>query len=329
MSLLDAVASPALRGVGRALSPGGARARLSVLMYHRVLPERDPVLHDVLHASLFDTHMRTLREYFNVLPLGEAVDRLHDGTLPPRAACVTFDDGYRDNVEVALPILRRHGLQATFFIATGFLDGGRMFNDTVIEALRAMPGEVADLEDFGLGRVSISTPVARRQAIDKVLRAVKYLPPERRTAAVDRLASRCGRPLPRDLMMDSPQVRSLADAGMEIGAHTVNHPILTQVPIETAREEISGSKIHLQELLQRPIDVFAYPNGVPGKDYAAEHVPVVRDAGFKAAVSTSWGAADTTTDVYQLPRFTPWDRTPAKFAARMLLNCVRHTPTFV
>ncbi len=328
MSFVDTVAAPMLRGLGGALSRGGARARLSILIYHRVLRTPDPIFHEEVHASLFDVQMRALREHFHVLPLSEAVDRLRAGTLPPRAACVTFDDGYRDNAEIALPILQRHGIPTTFFIAAGFLDGGRMFNDTVIETLRAMPGDSVDLSDFGLERTSLATPADRRRAIVGVLRAVKYLPPDQRTQAVDRLAARSGKDLPRDLMMDSPQVKVLADAGMEIGAHTMNHPILKQVPVETARQEIAGSKARLEALVQRDVTLFAYPNGVPGKDYGPEHVPVVRDAGFKAAVSTSWGASDSGTDVYQLPRFTPWDRTPIKFALRMLLNCTRHTPRF-
>ncbi len=329
MSFVDVVTALALRGVGRALSPGGQNARLSILIYHRVLAVPDPILHDEPHAALFDVHMRTLKEHFHVLPLSDAVDRLCARSLPPRAACVTFDDGYRDNAEIALPILKRHGIPATFFIATGFLDGGRMFNDSVIEALRAMPGDSADLADFGLGRVPLCTPADRRRAIDSVLRAVKYLPVAQRTDAVDRLGARAGRDLPRDLMMDSPQVRVLADAGMEIGGHTINHPILTQVPIETAREEVVGGKARLEAMVQRELSLFAYPNGLPGKDYGPEHLPVVREAGFKAAVSTSWGVADVNTDAYQLPRFTPWDRTPVKFTLRMLLNGARHTPRFV
>jgi 2-methylisocitrate lyase-like PEP mutase family enzyme len=72
--------------------------------------------------------------------------------------------------------------------------------------------------------------------------------------------------------------------------------------------------------LGRRIDLFAYPNGRPGRDYAPEHAKLVRELGFKAAVSTSWGAARSGHDLYQLPRFTPWDKTPLRFVLRLFRN---------
>ena len=104
---------------------------------------------------------------FNVIPLLDAVRHSAAGTLPPRAACITFDDGYADNAEVALPILQRHKLHATFFVATGFLNGGRMWNDTIIELVRRAPDGVLDFSAFGLGvpsaRIDRAAP-ARRSA---------------------------------------------------------------------------------------------------------------------------------------------------------------------
>ena len=90
--------------------------------------------------------MRWVKSVFNVIPLEEGVAGIKSGKLPPRALSITFDDGYANNATVAAPILKRLGLHATFFIATGFLDGGRMFNDTVIEAVRGYRGDMLDLE---------------------------------------------------------------------------------------------------------------------------------------------------------------------------------------
>ncbi|WP_163360867.1 polysaccharide deacetylase family protein, partial [Escherichia coli] len=83
-----------------------------------------------------DAILGWLRSWFNVLPLDEAAQRLKDGSLPARAAALSFDDGYADNHDIALPLLQKHGLPCSFFIATGFLDGGRMWNDTLIESIR-------------------------------------------------------------------------------------------------------------------------------------------------------------------------------------------------
>jgi peptidoglycan/xylan/chitin deacetylase (PgdA/CDA1 family) len=157
-----------------------------------------------------------------------------------------------------------------------------------------------------------------------VLRTVKYLPFEGRAAAAAQIACAAGSGLPGDLMLTSEQLRSLAAAGMGIGGHTVNHPILTRLPLEEARTEIAANRTDLESLLGRRITLFAYPNGVPGQDYAAEHVVLAREAGFRAAVSTSWGAASRHTDTFQLPRFTPWDREPRRFAVRLMHNFVGH-----
>ena len=126
-----------IRTAARWLSPGGTRARLSILIYHRVLPEPDGLFPDVPDLKRFEQELHWISRWFHVLPLDEAAARLEAGSLPPRAAAITFDDGYADNATVALPALQRAGLSATFFIATSFLDGGRMWNDTVIESVRA------------------------------------------------------------------------------------------------------------------------------------------------------------------------------------------------
>jgi peptidoglycan/xylan/chitin deacetylase (PgdA/CDA1 family) len=319
------IASQLLRFGASLLSPGGARSPLAILMYHRVLHEPDPITGEV-DAALFDTQMHTLAQCFNVLPLGDAVERLQSGTLPARAAAITFDDGYLDNVEVALPILQRHRLHATFFIATGYLGGGRMFNDTVIESIRRIGAPSFDLPSAGLQQVAAGTMEEKRAAVGRVLGAVKYLDFERRTRAVEELARSAAAPLPDDLMMQPAHVRALAQAGMEIGGHTVTHPILARVDIARARNEIVTNRQALEAMAGHRMRLFAYPNGVPGKDYMPEHVALVREAGYRAAVSTSHGAARRGCDVYQLPRFTPWDRAPARFTARLLRNALVERP---
>jgi peptidoglycan/xylan/chitin deacetylase (PgdA/CDA1 family) len=304
-------------------SPAGPRGRLSTLIFHRVLPAPDPLFPGELDAAAFDRVCGWLREWFNVIPLDEASGRLRDGTLPARALAITFDDGYADNHDVALPILRRHGLPATFFIATGYLDGRRMWNDTVIEAVRRSPHSELDLSGVNalkLPRLPVATPAQKSAAIEAVIGRAKYLEPEQRQAAVEAVAASAGAELPADLMMTSDQVRALRRAGMLIGAHTQTHPILARLAPAQARVEISEGKRDLENLLGEPVRLFAYPNGKPGQDYTPEHPAMVRDAGFDAAVSTAWGAAHSGSAAFELPRFTPWDRTRLRFGLRMLAN---------
>lgn len=300
------------------LSPAGERARLSVLIFHRVLAQPDPLFPDEMHSARFDEVCGWLKSWFNVLPLDVAVSGLRDGNLPSRASCITFDDGYADNLHIATPILRRHGLPATFFVATGFLDGGRMWNDTVIESIRACRQPVLRLKGFG--EFTLDCAAARRSAIGKLIGQMKYLPLAERLEMTEAIAVQAGVTPPTDLMMSSDEVRVLHRAGMQIGAHTVTHPILARMEDGKARAEIQDGRRQLQDLVGAPIGLFAYPNGKPGEDYLPAHVELVRELGFDAAVSTSWGAAGRLTDNFQIPRFTPWDSDRTRFGLRLARN---------
>lgn len=306
------------RLLASALSPGGARGGLSVLIFHRVLPSPDPLFPDEPDAERFAQILDWAGGAFNVLPLDRAIADLPAGRLPPRALAITFDDGYADNYTVALPVLQRFGMHATFFVASSFLDGGRMWNDTVIESIRACAATRVDLDGFGMH--DLSSHLARRQAIDRLLPQIKYLALRERLDCVNRIAERCEVVPPDDLMMTSEQLRALHGAGMSIGGHTRTHPILARLPDTDAREEIEGGKADLEAILGQPLTLFAYPNGKPGVDYDARHTLMAREAGFQAAVSTSAGMAVTESDLMQLPRFTPWDRTRLRFCLRLMRN---------
>jgi peptidoglycan/xylan/chitin deacetylase (PgdA/CDA1 family) len=121
-------------------------------------------------------------------------------------------------------------------------------------------------------------------------------------------------------MMRPLQLQRLCALGMDIGAHTVTHPILTRIAPSAAADEMRTSRRELERIVRRPVPLFAYPNGVPDQDYSAEHVALVRECGFAAAVTTAWGAASSKSDRFQLPRFTPWDRSRLRYGARLLHN---------
>ena len=298
--------------------------RVSILIFHRVLPQADPLFPGEMHAARFDRLMGILARGFNVLTLGQALALRAEDRLPPRALVITFDDGYADNADVALPILQRHGLRATFFVSSGFLDGGRMWNDTVIEAVRASAAGALPAGLFGLAALPLGTPDDRRKAIEALLGKLKYLTLGEREASLRQLLAAFGNPhLPHGLMMRSNQVLQLHAAGMEIGGHTVHHPILRVLPDTEARAEIAEGRERLQAVIDAPVSVFAYPNGRPGQDYDARHVAMVRQLGFSGAVSTSPGAALGTDDAFELPRFTPWDRSTVRWVGRLMYQRLR------
>ena len=323
-----AIARPIARWFVQARYPTGTNL-LPILMYHRVLKEPDPLQPDVPDIRQMAEQFRALAGAFKVLRLHEAAEMLREGRLPAGAACITFDDGYRDNHDLALPLLREFRLPATVFVTTGFLNGGCMFNDTVVETVRRLPPGAIDLSEVGLGTRMITDIASRRALVIDLTRAVKYLDPQHRQDFCAELCRKAGAKLPNDLMMDDHQVRALSDSGLvDIGGHTVTHPILAKVDPEQARREIIDNRDRITELTGRQPPCFAYPNGKPDLDYAAIHARMVQEAGYSSAVSTAVGVATDQADPYQLPRFMPRERSAAQFVARMMRMATHRHPQF-
>jgi peptidoglycan/xylan/chitin deacetylase (PgdA/CDA1 family) len=297
-------------------SVGGGQ-KLAILIYHRVLDAPDFMRPGEVDKRAFSWQMELLATYFNVLPLDEALTRLQQGDLPPRAVTITFDDGYADNLLNALPILQRHRLTATFFIASGYLNGGRMWNDSIIEAIRLMPQARLDLAGIQLGEFDIATPTQKAEAASAIIKKLKHLDYGQRLAYTKIIAQQVSG-LPDDLMLTSEQLIQLHQSGMEIGGHTVTHPILAKLDNEAAYHEIQDNKRSLELILNAPIRYFAYPNGKLGQDYHLEHVKQVKQCGYQAALSTEVAVAGSHDSYWQLPRFMPWDQTPLKFMLRIV-----------
>jgi len=275
---------------------------------------------DDISTELFDIQMKIVASYFNPLPLSEAVERLKSGTLPSHAVCVTFDDGYLDNITEALPVLKKYNISATFFIAASFLDDGIMWNDAVIESIRNVTTEYFDLTDIGLENYRMTNWQEKNHAKHKILSALKYKQLAERNKLIQHVIRKSGHDVANNLMMSSKQVKELFDQGMEIGGHTINHPILAKISDHESIKEIKDGKKQLEDMIGERITSFAYPNGRPNQDYFQQHARIVRNAGFTCAVSTSDGISNINTDPYQLPRTTPWDQSTLKFLIRMLQN---------
>jgi peptidoglycan/xylan/chitin deacetylase (PgdA/CDA1 family) len=311
------------RGLLGWLSPSGRRGRLLILTYHRVLRSADELLPDEPDAAGFAAQMDVVGKYCRVLPLPEAVSRLREGTLPARAACITFDDGYENNLSVALPILEQRGMTGTVFIAVDAIQRGIMWNDLIIEGVRAATHAV-DMSVLDETPLAITAASERPRIIGELLNRLKYLPLEQRWNLATRFfAANSSAALPR-LMLREEQVREFATRGHDVGAHTMSHPILKELTAARADAEIGESGRWLRDVTGRTPRSFAYPNGRPNRDYDATHVAMVRSAGFELAVSTSWGCATRRSDMYQLPRCTPWELSSRWFAARLAKNYLMH-----
>jgi len=317
-----------------ALEDGSGRRHLrrrnappfTILIYHRVHPEPTPFMIDAVPPARFERQMRHLSRAYRPMALEELAIRNLEGTVPPGAVAVTFDDGYTDVETHALPILRRYGIPATVFLATGCIGTGRVpWHDEVLLAFERTPRSEIRLPVGSAGRtLPLGTESDRAFAASHALATLKPLPEAERLAAVRAIGGELrngdartpARGAEPPLMLDWERVRAMRRAGIRFGAHTVTHPILSRVTPERARDEVVESKRAIERELGEEVTLFAYPNG-RSEDFTDETVALVRAAGFHAAVTTRFGANETGSDPFRFRRGTPWEADPARFALKL------------
>ena len=297
-----------------------------VLNYHRMgdvaATELDPGLFSATAAEL-DAQLALLARHFEVVPPSDLVER---PKARGRRVLITFDDGYRDNHELALPVLRRHGAVATFFVVPGFIDHPRLgWWDEIAWMVRHAPADALELPEHGFPRLDLGDDGARLRAADALSGHYKELPGERTAAFMELLAERTGSgrgpaELARDLWMSWDQVRELRDAGMVIGGHTVNHPVLGRLPRGEQAAEIDGCARRLREELGIAMRYFSYPVGLAGS--FDEHTrDLLRRAGTEISFEFRGGyQRGAVADPLAVPRAAVSHHTSAdRFAAMLAL----------
>jgi glycosyltransferase involved in cell wall biosynthesis len=318
--------------------------RALILLYHRIaeLPA-DPWALGVAPAR-FAEQLAVLRAQARPLPLGELVDRIRRGRrLPPRSVAVTFDDGYRDNLEAGLPALAAARVPAMLFLAAGCVGRTRELWWDELERVLLAPGELpaqlrlrigARTYERDLGeaaryreaaarchagwQVGQPPPTARHAAYAELWAALRPLAEARRDAALDELLAWAGAadaPRASHRMLEAEDVAALASGGaVEIGAHTISHPRLATQRRARQEDEIVRGKRLVEELSGRPARHFAYPFGGLD-DYGGATAALVAEAGFAGACATWEGTAHRACDPFQLPRVQVPDLDGAAFEA--------------
>jgi peptidoglycan/xylan/chitin deacetylase (PgdA/CDA1 family) len=218
-----------------------------------------------------------------------------------RFGLITFDDGYRDNYRQAFPVLKSHNVPGVFFVSSGFLDrGGLSWWDEIAWMVRSSPRDAVPGGRWFEGTVAFDEP-DREAAIRTLLRHYKSLPGDQTAGYVDYLAEatasrRCPAVEASDTWMTWDMVREMRAAGMVIGGHTVNHPILGQLPPERQRDEIAGCGKRIKAELGETMRYFSYPVGGP-RAFNRDTRAGLKDEGVEVAFSY-YGT---------LGRFGAWD----------------------
>lgn len=295
----------------------GRQPAFAILKYHRVNDARDEFFPSV-PTGVFERQMAYIARTYRVLTVEELVERGRRGGVPRNALAITFDDGYRDTLTHAAPILSLHGLPATLFLATGFIGTAEVpWFDQVAMAFKTT--KMTSVTAPWGGRLDLESRADRLAATERTLGYLKRLPddelPRRLEHLLDALAisDRSGF---KKLMLGWDDVQTLAGLGFAIGAHTVNHPILSRVSPERAWKEIVDSRTMIASACGFAPRAFAYPNGRP-EDYTDAVQRMVREGGFTCAVTTRFGLNTQETPPYELRRGGPWEHDLATFALKL------------
>lgn len=313
-----------LKAAGRRML--GLPAGPAILMYHRVNePGYDPWELAVTPAH-FDEQLAWLKRRRTVLPLVEFAERHARGDLPRDAVAITFDDGYACNGLNAAPLLAAHGLPATVFLATSAISADHEYWwDDLERIVVGAPVTSMDIEiegqshAFDLGPAGdLHAPNPQRQAAYKALwQAMRLLDPVERRALLADLARRHGMPQTgrsSHRSMTRQEIQTLAAEGViSFGAHSVNHPALSELSREDQRTEIETSREVCAELLGEAPSTFAYPFG----DYSDVTVDVVRKAGFAVAVTTDADVVRKGANHLRLPRLQVGDWPASRLSAAL------------
>lgn len=310
------------RGILSAFSPGGSRGKLSILLFHKVPDRADPLTPNELSVEQFNGVLDFLAETCNVLPLQEGIQALGQRNLPARSVCLTFDDGYVEWETNVAPALKRRALPATFFVCTEQLDGIPLWHERIIAAVRALPAQEAKLP-FGFAKYrDLSALKSRVSLIAELQERLKYVSLPERMLAIQMLEAQAQSELIYPPQFNADSVRLLHSQGFDIGAHTIRHPILNECSHKESKQEIGRSREQLESIIGGKVSHFAYPNGRPLRDYRREHIDIVKACGYIAAVATGGGAANSQSDPFQLPRFTPWSASGSRLALQLSRNMV-------
>ena len=290
--------------------------------------------------------MQFLRRAWKPISLRELSVGMRERKVPRRGVLVTFDDGYADNLHNAKPILERYEIPAVVFVAGGYVGSEREYWWDELENLLLLPGALPEHLQLHLNGVDISwrlgetarfyseqnyrdhagwniskdAPTERHALYWKLYKIIRPLPaPHQRRVLEELRVWSNGKSAARESHrpMAPKELRTLRDGNLiEIGAHTISHPVLSSLPLDVQREEIGGSRKFLEEIVGRPISSFAYPYGGDA-DYTHETVAAVREAGFESAFSTSSGVVQKDSESFRLPRNWVRDWKLDAFAARL------------
>jgi len=284
---------------------GYCGSQVVILMYHRVESDKNGWLLPPISTTEFESQMRYLSKTHKILPLNKLAEYLREGRyLDKKVAVVTFDDGYKDNYNNAFPILKKYDVPATVFLVTGHIGSENLFWFDKIRYL-IWNTKLKKIELDGFGDFSFDSKFDRLNSIFMILEKFKKISNEKKNHLVEELVNIFDVDIPRglgkDVILSWDEVKEMSENGIDFGAHTVTHPILTRTSSDQTRFEIMQSKKDIEKRLDKPVDTFCYPNGT-SSDFNKNLIDLLKENGFTCAVTTIPALRPSKMNLYKLGR---------------------------
>lgn len=267
------------------------REKILILTYHRFSLEPDS---SRISSAEFAAHLEYLSKNNRVLDLSETIEYLNKGkTLPPNTTVITIDDGYADAYEIAFPLLKTYGFPATVYAVTDFLDEKCwLWTDLMRYVLLKTECDSAKIEFGGEDKIEakLKSKMQRLETASRVNSRLKKMPDEQKEAKIKAIAANLNVEIPElpveDFApMNWTQAREMDARSVRIESHTTTHPILTNIDAKHLDFELKNSKKRLEEVLDRQVEHFCYPNGSVDENIWR----AVENSGYKSATTTNYG----------------------------------------
>ncbi len=293
------------------------KSKVVILVYHRIVAKNDSWSIDTVETSDFEKQMKYIAKTHEILSLEKLVRAIVEKKpLHKRTAVVTFDDGYKDNYTNAFPILKKYNIPATVFLTTGHIGTDNIFWwDKIGYVLYNTKLNMLKLEDFGV--ISPYSLNNISQSLNSILERFKRVPEDKKDDILAKLVKISDVDIPknmgRDMILSWEEVKEMNENGINFGAHTVTHPILSKISLKQVKHEIAQSKKDIEKRLSKPVNTFCYPNG-QADDFNAEIINLLKESGFICAVTTIPKTVSSKADLFDLGRIPPgWNFDSFKF----------------
>ena len=282
------------------------RDKILILMYHRFGREAHPYK---TSAAEFSAHLEYLKKHHRVLSLTEILEALENNrSLPPNSVAITIDDGYLDTFEIAFPILKKFKVPAVLFAVTDFLDAKCwLWTDFMRFILTQTPEKICSIEWSAYDKVEtvLTGELQRLEIAARLNSHLKLLPDEQKEAKIKQIAEKLSveippLPPPEFAPISWRQAQEMDANNLKIESHTVTHPILTNITQTRLDFELQKSKKRLEEVLNKSVEIFCYPNGTLNETVWQS----VKNNNYKCAVTTTYGFNEKQENPFLLKRIS-------------------------